>query len=483
MSKQTDIVNVAISRDTSTLSKAAFGYGMALTVTHNLKGLRIKPYSNADDVLDDFDTTSPEYLSAVKYFSPNIAPDLFYIATVAVDSWVAMVTDAIEGNTYVLDFAINSETFSYTYTALSGDTVNDIGQALYDLMAADVDFSALFDVTFLHGAQLYGSDEVDVTNAFTIEVKVSETVWGVTAEDSTGTIIFGDGVWTETYAKALAAILKANSNWYAFGFLYRDDDITMDLAAWTEAADVGRAFFYSTGNPDCVDPLKTDDIMSALQALSYDRSIGIFHHDASYCDGVDEVESENDPYAEFAWMGRMLPTDLDQTTATWKFKTLVGVPVDSLTTTEYTTLRGTGPDCSGGKNGNAYIEVGGTYITIEGKVASGEFIDTIMGIDWLVARMTEKIYAPLVANDKVPFDDDGISLIELQIRTALGNGLATKFFRFDADLGSQGFQVIVPLVGETDVTDRGNRYLKEITFQARLAGAVHAVYVAGRVTV
>lgn len=64
------------------------------------------------------------------------------------------------------------------------------------------------------------------------------------------------------------------------------------------------------------------------------------------------------------------------------------------------------------KTANFYSEVGGVNITQEGKVASGEWIDIIIGTDWLEARLRESVYSALVNNRKIPYDDTGIAMIE-----------------------------------------------------------------------
>lgn len=61
--------------------------------------------------------------------------------------------------------------------------------------------------------------------------------------------------------------------------------------------------------------------------------------------------------------------------STWQFKTLTGVPVDSLTATQKTTLKS--------KNINYYVSLAGISVTQGGaKTAKGEYIDVIHFLDW-----------------------------------------------------------------------------------------------------
>ena len=57
-------------------------------------------------------------------------------------------------------------------------------------------------------------------------------------------------------------------------------------------------------------------------------------------------------------------------------------------------------------------------ITQNGKVAAGEWIDVIRFRDWLQEEITVNVFNALVNSDKVPYTDDGIAIIETQIRQA-----------------------------------------------------------------
>ena len=78
-----------------------------------------------------------------------------------------------------------------------------------------------------------------------------------------------------------------------------------------------------------------------------------------------------------AWMGKMLPRDPGS--ATWAYKQLVGISQAQLSSSTIEELR---------KNYvNYYVGIKDMGITIDGKVSSGEYIDIIVGIDWLQDRL------------------------------------------------------------------------------------------------
>ena len=120
-----------------------------------------------------------------------------------------------------------------------------------------------------------------------------------------------------------------------------------------------------------------------------------------------------------------------------------------------------------------------------------EFIDIIHGVDWLQARMEERIFSRLVNLPKVPFTNAGIAIIENEIRAVLENGIRVGLLSpdpidptsDDRKRRTQPYIITVPQATEVPVNDRAERHLTGITFEARVAGAVHKVTVQGIVTV
>ena len=154
---------------------------------------------------------------------------------------------------------------------------------------------------------------------------------------------------------------------------------------------------------------------------------------------------------------------------TVKFKTPSGFAVDDLSDTQSINARG--------KNAMTFEAIGGRDILREGQVAEGEFIDVIVFVDWLQARMTEDIYTDLANLPKVPYTDAGIGIVEGRVKGRLQIGVDAGGLSPDVP-----FVVSVPDVVDVSAADKGNRILKGVTFSATLAGAIHAVEVQGTVS-
>ena len=261
-------------------------------------------------------------------------------------------------------------------------------------------------------------------------------------------------------ADELDAVEEFDADWYC---LLIETAVQADIlaaAAWIEAK--RKIFIAKSSDAGCFDPAITTDVLSLLKAANYDRTATIVKKN-----GVTD-------YPDAAWAGALLPTDPGS--VTWKFKTLAGVTVDVLTPNEkLAVLRN---EAGTGKNGNTYTRVGGVNITEEGNMASGEFIDVMRGVDFIHARIQERIYFQLVNLPKVPYTNAGVNIVVNEINAVMQTAIAQGILRDDP-----APTVTAPDVQDIDPIDRANRVLPDVKFEAQLAGAIHKVRILGVVTV
>ena len=171
---------------------------------------------------------------------------------------------------------------------------------------------------------------------------------------------------------------------------------------------------------------------------------------------------------EAAWMGKIFPLEPGQ--ATWKFKTLAGITATNLSSSERSAVLG--------RNGNLMTEIGGVDITEEGTMASGEFIDVIRGVDWIHARIQERVFTLLVNTSKVPYTNAGITMVENEVRAVLSEATLNGILSED-----EPYTVTVPNVLDIAQPDKATRCLPDVKFSGVLAGAIHKVKIQGVVTV
>jgi hypothetical protein len=169
-------------------------------------------------------------------------------------------------------------------------------------------------------------------------------------------------------------------------------------------------------------------------------------------------------------VGKVAPTDPGS--ITWEFKTLAGVPV---TTRQHVGGEGGFMELRA-KGANYYRAVKGINMTQGGGQApSGEYLDVMRGSDWLFARIQENCIALLANADKIPYTDRGVDQIRSEILGVLQAGVNAGFLAEDP-----APTVTAPSVADVSSTDKGNRTLPDVDFEATLAGAVHSVTIAGR---
>jgi hypothetical protein len=128
------------------------------------------------------------------------------------------------------------------------------------------------------------------------------------------------------------------------------------------------------------------------------------------------------------------------------------------------------------KAGNLIETVAGRSITCDGKVSSGEWIDIVHGLDWLRARMAERVFGVFVSqpSGKVAFSDKGIALLHTEVRAQLQEAQ-------DLQILDAGWSTSVPTAASLSSAQRQSRVLPNVTWAGRVSGAIHAIEIRGRV--
>ena len=254
---------------------------------------------------------------------------------------------------------------------------------------------------------------------------------------------------------ALNAIANENNDWYGVVVDQAMVANFADVASWVETAKKFAIFWITDVN--AYDASKATDLASVLKLANRNRSAVVWH--ATPTGGAD--------YPDAAWMGEGFP--YEPGTSTWAYKTLNGVTPDTLLASQETALKG--------KNCNYYTTVGGVSITQEGKVASGEYIDIIIGTDWIEARLREAVYSALVNNRKIPYDDTGIAMIEGLVKGVLNEAASKGILQADS------IAVTVPKYADIPHADKLARKLPDVKFSALYQGAIHSVTINGTISV
>lgn len=214
--------------------------------------------------------------------------------------------------------------------------------------------------------------------------------------------------------------------------------------------DFSKMLFVGDDNALIKDSGTSSDLASVLKALLVDRT-------AVFSD-------EGSPEPEFlpgASLSRILGLG-DVGLATWNgIANLKNVVEGAPATGEITTLDD--------KNATHYVKVtSNSKATVGGKVASGKFIDSVRGQSALRNAIQIGLVELLINADKIPFTNNGISMVKAAIETAIapfeGTYLVTGVTTVD-----------VPDITEVLQVDKEARLLKGIVVSVLEQGAIHKI--------
>lgn len=434
-----DLVKIAISASSVTPTQA--GFGTILIAAQKCPATltnRTRVFSSLTEMTDaGFSVSHPAYRAAQRMKAQNPSITSWKVGrrnNNLTQSIRLTCTSAIQNDVYSL--RVNGTLV--TYTVPGSATTTTVATAL-ELLIENV----------------AGVDSVAATNTITMTAtggagdlnNVTEWSTNLQLQDITTDPGGATGLLND-----LNAILAFDNDWYG---LVLDSNSEAEINVAAAFVESNRKFFVpNTSDFGCEDVAVTTDVMSDVRAAAYART------------GVLYSRSELLSYSGAAWMAKQFVQAPGSDT--WKFKTLAGITVDTLSAAARNAILG--------KNGNIYTATSGVNITEEGKSGSGEWLDVTRGVDWLRARMQFLVFSAFVNNSKIAFTDAGVDLIKALIDQALTEGV-------DVGLLAPGsVSSSFPRVATMAQADRAARALKGGRFQGRLAGAIHELDLTGTIT-
>jgi len=439
MANLSEIVNIQITTLSARVTQQGFGTPLVLGCkggAHFGAGELVRSYTSADDMVSDgFATSDPEYLAVQTIFSQNPSPDQVKVGVrthLPTQRW-AVTPVAVNNTTYSL--TIDGHLVSYTSD--SSATLTEIITGLktaIDALTLSVTTSSQGSNTFLRIVANNPGDFHTLTIA-------NRALLGLIQDHADG------GIATD-----LAAVAIYDNDWYGLVTLFNSSAEIMAAAAWVEANE--KIYLAESQDTDMVTS-STSDIGSLTKASAFDRTAVVFH-------------PNNGAFLDAGWLGACLP--LDPGSETWKFKTIAGVAVYTLTATEENFLIA--------KYVDYYETIGGNNMTTEGIVSSDEYIDIVRFRDWLKARIQEGIFGVIKPAKKIPYTDAGVAIVTGVIRNKL---------KAAVDIGGLSPDpkptVTAPKVADVDSNDKANRILPNVSFTGTYAGAIHKVQIQGQIII
>ena len=242
------------------------------------------------------------------------------------------------------------------------------------------------------------------------------------------------------------------------------------IANYVEADTTAKHFYgVTTMDANVISGLDTTSVAYQLKQL------GLNHTAVQY--------SSTNQYAVVSLLARILTTNwtANNSTITLMYKTEPGIVAE--------TLNGSQANAVDADNCNVFVNYNNSTAIIErGVCCSGQFIDTVIGLDWLAITLQANWYAALYESPtKIPQTDAGMHVLatiaEQTCQQAVDNGLLAPGVWNSGGFGQlkqgdtlpKGYYVYQPPVSSQSQTVRQTRVSVPFQIAVKLAGAVQTV--------
>lgn len=445
---------------------------------------RFRNYFSLSAVATDFGTSAEEYKAAALWFAQSPQP-----SSLLIGRWVnaASKGQLIGGSPATADQSISAWTTITTGSmrvtvdggsaqSLSGlnfstqTNLNGVATVIQTAMTgATVTWDATYKRFTVSSSTTGASSSVSFVSATGSGSDISAKL-GLTSTSS-GAYQAG-GMVAET---ALAAATLFDTNWSDQWYgLVIPSAVSADhvaVAGYIEASSAAHIYGVTSQEAAVLTSGDTTNIGYLLKALGYKHSVVQY--------------SSSSAYAVASLFARVLTTNwsANNTAITLMFKNEPSVTSETINQVQVANLES--------YNVNVFVGYNNATAIIEpGVCASGDFIDTIIGVDWLRTTIQSDLYAALKASTtKIPQTDGGMNqlatIIEGDLAQGVRNGLLAPGVWTGSSFGQiktgdsmdKGYYVYTPPISLQSTADRAVR--KSVPFQiaAHLAGAVHSANV------
>lgn len=449
MSLADSVVTVNISKVSQSATRAGFGTPLLLAY-HTVTAKKVATYGSlAALVSDGFPLTHPVYRMAQKVFSQTPSPTAVVVGQRAV------------GTTQVIQFVPKTFTVGFVYSFSVFDYLGIETDISYTVPNSATAATVSAAIVALLGSVASVTAATVSTTGFSLTSTTAGRLFNITGLPNPDDLHLFNASTDPGIAADLAAVSAVNAtSWYG---ILLDSNSKAEIVALAAAVEATRKLFVSnSSDSDCADNTITTDVMSVLKAASYSRTATLFS------------QTELLSYSAAAWMGRIFPNNPGK--AVWFFVTLAAVTIDSLKDGQVTNIEA--------KNGNVYVTLSGQGATDQGVDAEGEWLDIIVGTDWLQARMQERVLGAIQAasnaGSKIPYTDKGVAIIVGLVLAQLNQATTPDYLLLATNPAPTA---TAPTVASIDPGDRQARNLPDITFTANYAGAIRSTVINGTISV
>lgn len=428
MAGLTDVLDISIKTSGTPVAQLGFGTPMIVGKAGALGSALVGSYASLlEMVTAGFVSTDAEYLAAQAIFAQAKPPPKVKIGrrqSLPTMRW--KITPTAQ-NTKVYSGKIDNTAFTYTSDGTA--TLQEI----IDGLKAAIDALGKAVTTSNQGPNTSLRILANTAGAF-FQFSVDDPTLLAVEQDHADPGIAAD----------LDAIVAVDNDFYGLVCTTSSTAEVTAIAAWVET----KTKLYTAASQDTqIITSAAAGIAFTLKGLARKRS-HVFYH------------PNNGEFADAALFGLMLPKTPGA--ADWQFKTLSGVAAPNYTDDQITKANGS--------YATVYRSLAGRSITWGGKTEDGSFIDQVIGRDWFVARTQERVYQKLADNDRIPFTDAGIAIVQAEMLAVMQEGVANGYIA-----SSPAPSVTVPKAADVSSVNKQARNLTPITFAYTEAGAIRKV--------
>ena len=447
---------------------------------------RLRTYLTLASVATDFGTIVPEYYAAAEWFGQSPQPQSLIISRWAktatsarlqggvvtptnqlLATWNAVLAGALQVT--VNSVIINTAAINFS-TATS---LNNVASMIQTAIGATV--TVAWNPTYQSFLIKAVSTGITSTLSFAQASTTPATtdISGMLAMQvtSSGAYVVA-GIAAETAVSAVTTLdNQAGQQFYGLFVPGAVDADHLAIAAYIEGANTKHAYGVNHQEGGVLVSTDTTNISYQLKQLAYKKTLSQY--------------SSTSLYAVVSLMGRIMTTDYtaNKSVIELMYKTEPGVIAENLASTQMAALLANNCNVFVGYDNN-------TNIIEAGVVASGDYIDTIFGADWLAVDMQNSVYNLLYTSPtKIPQTDGGNHLVVTTIAAVCAQGVANGLLApgtwTQAGFGSlnqgdfiaKGYYIYAPPIALQNTADRAARKSVTIQVAAKLAGAIQSVNV------
>lgn len=443
---------------------------------------RFRNYSSLTDVGVDFDGASEEYKAAALWFNQSPKPTSLLIgrwaktasagkligaqlsaANQAIGAWSAITNGAFQ-------IAINGGAPA-AIAGLNFSAQTNLNGVASVITAALTGATCVYNAAYKRFEITSGTTGATSSISFLAAPGAGTDISGMMGMLSTSSGAYqASGITAET---ALQAVTLYDQNWsdqwYGLIIPGAVDADHIAVAGLIEGASAAHIYGVTTSEAGVLNSGDTTNIAYVLKQLRYNHTVVQY--------------SSSSPYAVASLLARILTTDwsANNTAITLMYKDEPEVVAETLNNTQANNLES--------YNCNVFVAYNNSTAIIEpGVTASGQFIDTIIGSDWLKTTIQADTYTELrLRSTKIPQSDSGmheiVTIIEAICSQGVNNGLLAPGYWSGSSFGQlktgdfmpKGFYVYQPPLSSQSLADRQARKTVRFKIAAHLAGAVHSV--------